>query len=515
MCVSQALSILQNSLYLVMYGIFCHRLKGDPMKKLATLILFLFAFGSVAFADPQTTITPTTPTPPTNITPPDAAKPGTPTIQSTIKAQPLDDNDINRFSNAIAEIKDYYVQTISDKKLLEDAIRGMLSGLDPHSEYLDEDSYKTLLMTTNGEFGGLGIEVTGEFGVLKVISPIDDTPASRAGIKSGDYIVAINGKLVSEMNLNEAIDNMRGKKGTEVNLTVIRKGEKTPLSFKLQRDTIHIASVKSNMLGNGFGYVRISQFQQPTTELLISAVENLKKQNGGNLKGLILDLRNNPGGLLETAVQVTYVFLDKKSLGENTFNHRVVYTEGRLPKAQYVAKATPGDILDGAPMVVLINEGSASASEIVAGALQDYHRAVIVGTTSFGKGSVQTVLPLDDKHAIKLTTALYHTPSGRVIQNIGIIPDITITNLKITKKEDTDGMLQPIKEYELKGHLAGKGVNTMKADDPAAELKLAQDDFQLYEAYKILKAQSFLTSKPTINSTATVSATTSVTAAQN
>lgn len=477
------------------------------MKKLTGFFLLSLALVSLGFADTASQTTPDA-----------TAKSGAPnSIEATIKTQPLDDNDINRFSNAISEIKDYYVQSISDKKLLEDAIRGMLSGLDPHSEYLDEESYKTLLMTTNGEFGGLGIEVTGEYGVLKVISPIDDTPASKAGIKSGDYIVAINGKLVSEMNLNEAVDNMRGKKGSEVTLTVIRKGEKTPLTFKMVRDTIHIASVKSNMMGNGFGYVRISQFQQPTTELLISAIENLKKQNGGNLKGLILDLRNNPGGLLETAVQVADVFLDKKSLGADNYHHIVVYTEGRLPKAQYSAKATPGDILDGAPMVLLINEGSASASEIVAGALQDYHRAIIVGTTSFGKGSVQTVLPLDDKHAIKLTTALYHTPSGRVIQNIGIIPDITITNMKVEKKaDDTDGMLQPIKEYELKGHLAGEGpANLIKQDDPAAELRLAEDDFQLYEAYKILRTEAMLDS-PTMQHTATVSAEPkAVTASQN
>src|SRR5579872_5506743 len=204
------------------------------------------------------------------------------------KNDALKENDVSRFTNAISQIKDYYVQPISDKKLLEDAIRGMLSGLDPHSEYLDEDSYKTLLMTTTGEFGGLGIEVTGEFGVLKVISPIDDTPAQKAGIKSGDYIVAIDNKLVNEMTLNEAVDKMRGKKGTPVSLTIIRKDEKNPITFKLVRDTIHLANVKSNMLTNGYGYVRLSQFQEPTTELMIAEIDKLKKQNGGNLKGLIL-----------------------------------------------------------------------------------------------------------------------------------------------------------------------------------------------------------------------------------
>lgn len=410
----------------------------------------------------------------------------------TSKAETLQETDINRFTTAISQIKDYYVQPISDKKLLEDAIRGMLSGLDPHSEYLDEDSYKTLLMTTSGEFGGLGIEVTGEFGVLKVISPIDDTPASKAGIKSGDYIVAINNRLVNEMTLNEAVDTMRGKKGSEVSLSIIRKGEKNPLTFKLIRDTIRIASVKGNMLPDGFGYIRVSQFQEPTTELMIAEIKKLQKENGGDLKGLVLDLRNNPGGLLETAVQVADVFLDKKSIG-NKFNNLVVYTEGRLPNAQYKAKAVPGDILKGAPLVVVVNEGSASASEIVAGALQDYRRAVIVGTTSFGKGSVQTVLPLDNTHAIKLTTALYHTPSGRVIQNKGIIPDIVVENLKITKTDKTDTtMMDPIREYELKGHLKGQATDLTITDLKRSSSNLAQTDFQLYQALEVLKTMAMI-----------------------
>jgi carboxyl-terminal processing protease len=408
------------------------------------------------------------------------------------KAENLQENDINRFTNAISQIKEFYVQPISDKKLLEDAIRGMLSGLDPHSEYLDEDAYKTLLMTTSGEFGGLGIEVTGEYGVLKVISPIDDTPAEKAGIKSGDYIVAIDSKLVNEMTLNEAVEAMRGKKGSPVTLTVIRKGEKNPITFKLNRDIIHIASVKGEMLSNGFGYIRISQFQEPTTELMIAEIKKLQKDNGGNLKGLVLDLRNNPGGLLETAVQVSDVFLDKKSIG-NKFNNLVVYTEGRLPNSQYKAVAAPGDILNGAPLVVLINEGSASASEIVAGALQDYHRAVVVGTTSFGKGSVQTVLPLDDTHAIKLTTALYHTPSGRIIQNKGIIPDIVVENLKVadTIKAGDDAMITPIREFELKGHLKGN-TGSVVNDDNRSGNTLAQKDFQLYEALEVLKTMAML-----------------------
>jgi len=420
--------------------------------------------------------------------------------------QVLSDSDISRFTNAITQIKEFYVKNIDDKKLLEDAIRGMLTGLDPHSEYLDEDSYKTLLMATNGEFAGVGIEVTGEFGVLKVVSPIDDTPAAKAGVKSGDYIVAIDGKQVSDMTLSEAVDKMRGKKGTPVALTVIRKGEKNPIAFKLTRDTIRMVSVKSNMMDNGFGYVRISQFQEPTTELLITAVENLKKSSGGNVKGLIIDLRNNPGGLLETAVQVADLFLSDKAL--NRYSKVIVYTEGRQPKSLYKAKGKPTDLIDGAPIVVLMNEGSASASEILAGALQDYHRAVIVGMPSFGKGSVQTVLPLDQTHAIKLTTALYHTPAGRVIQNVGIKPDIIIENLKITDTSKADlSMLAPVKEFQLKGHLPGTKTtsNTDASLDTLAQNQkdstLAQSDFQLYEALKILKSMAFGKDMLLINST--------------
>lgn len=423
------------------------------------------------------------------------------------QSETLQKSDIDRFTNAISQIKDYYVQPINDKKLLEDAIRGMLSGLDPHSEYLDENSYKTLLMSTSGAFGGLGVEVTGEYGVLKVISPIDDTPAAKAGIKPGDYIVAINGKLVNEMTLNEAVDSMRGKKGTEVTLSVIRKSEKTPLTFKLTRAVIRMSSVKGNLYDSGFGYIRISEFQQPTTELMITEIEKLKKQAGGHLNGLILDLRNNPGGLLETAVQIADVFLDDR------YTHRykdiIVYTEGRLPNSQYSAKTThPNDILNGAPLIILVNAGSASASEIVAGALQDYHRAVIVGATSFGKGSVQTVLPLDSKHAIKLTTALYHTPSGRIIQNKGITPDVFVDDLKIVNiKTDDNAMLTPIREFELKGHLPGQndGANatTSTGLDKNDLVGLAQTDFQLYQALKIMKTMYMMGQKQSFTIPAT------------
>jgi carboxyl-terminal processing protease len=319
---------------------------------------------------------------------------------------------------------------------------------------------------------------------------MDDTPASKAGIKAGDYIVSIDGKLVSEMSLQDAVDRMRGKPGSQVILTVLRKGEKLPLNFKLTRQIIRIASIKSKMMDNQYGYVRITQFQEPTAKLMRDAIEELKSKNKGKLSGIILDLRNNPGGLLETAVQIVDSFLNSKSL-KNKYNDVIVYTEGRLPEAQYSAKATGKDILDGAPIVVLINGGSASASEIVAGALQDYRRALIVGTTSFGKGSVQTVIPLDKAHALKLTTALYHTPAGRVIQNVGIIPDVQIEELQIKKKEGEEdiAMIEPIKEYQLKNHLAGNtgsiGANVKNTINN--EIALAIEDYQLFEAMKLLR----------------------------
>jgi len=429
----------------------------------------------------------------------------------TIPAPPkeaVSEEDINRFTNSIILIKDFYVQTTPDKALLNDAIRGMVSGLDPHSEFLDSAAYKTLLMTTSGEFAGIGIEVMPEYGILKVVSPMDDSPAAKAGVKAGDYIVSINGKLVSEMSLQDAVEKMRGPKGSQVIITMLRKGEKVPLNFKLTREIIHVASVKSKLLDDHFGYIRISQFQEPTANLMRDAILSLKAQANGTLNGIILDLRNNPGGLLDSAVSIVNTFLDSKKLA-NKYNDTIVYTEGRLPEAQYKAKATGTDILNGAPIVVLVNGGSASASEIVAGALQDYGRAIIAGTTSFGKGSVQTVIPLDKTHALKLTTALYHTPSGRTIQNVGIEPDVYVDEMQVSKTQGLEdlSMVQPIKEYQLKNHLIIKTKNnpattvTTTATTPATDidpnkrlnaldrgnLALAQQDFQLFEALKILK----------------------------
>lgn len=460
-------------------------------------ILTASSFLSITYAETsQPSSTPPATAAP--ITIPAPVKAPTPIAGTTAEDKaPVNDDDINRFTNTIVLIKDFYVQPTGDKTLLDNAIRGMVSGLDPHSEFLDQDAYKTLLMTTSGEFGGVGIEVTPEFGILKIVSPIDDTPAAKAGIKSGDYIVAINGKLVSEMNLQDAVDNMRGKAGSQVILTVLRKGEKTPLIFKLTRETIRIVSVKSKMLDNNYGYIRISQFQEPTGKLLTNALQDLENKSQGKLKGIVLDLRNNPGGLLETAVSVVNNFLDSKNL--NKYHDTIVYTEGRLPEAQYNAKATGSDILKGAPIVVLINGGSASASEIVAGALQDYRRAIIVGTTSFGKGSVQTVIPLDKTHALKLTTALYHTPSGRIIQNIGIVPDVQIEDLKVANVSAVDdAMLAPIKEYQLKNHLQGAKINPDASSVMNSEVGLAQTDYQLFEALKILRTMSMIDARNTI-----------------
>lgn len=419
---------------------------------------------------------------------------------SQAKAEPgqpaaLQDNDVSRFTNTIALINEFYVKPVNEKKLLENAIRGIVAGLDPHSEYLDPEAYKTLMVETSGEFGGIGIEVASEYDVLKVVSPIDDTPAAKAGIKPGDYIVAINNKLVSNMTLSEAVNEIHGKKGTPINLTILRKGENKPMRFALQRDTIRVDSVKSKMLDHNFGYVRISQFQEKTPMLMREAIEGLQKQAGGELSGLVLDLRNNPGGLLESGVKVVNAFLESKNLTQ--YGKKIVYTQGHVPQMQYQAVADSSDILKGKPLILLVNEGSASASEIVAGALQDYRRAMVVGINSFGKGSVQTVIPLDKTHALKLTTALYYTPAGRAIQNKGIRPDVTVENLKVTSQNPDSGILGPIREFELKNHLSGKattpGAKSLANNPDYSDL--AQQDFQLYEAMKILEAVSSLNNK--------------------
>lgn len=408
--------------------------------------------------------------------------------------EPLPLDDLQRFTSVVEQIRKYYVKPVEDKELFENAIRGMLSGLDPHSSYLDPSEYSDLRANTSGKFGGLGIEVTMEEGFVRVISPIDDTPASRAGIKAGDVIVRLDDTPVKGLSLKKAVDLMRGDRGTNILLTVVRKGEAQPLKIKVTRDIIQVKSIRSKVLDKDYGYIRISQFQTRSGEDLVEAINQLKKETHDNLKGIILDLRNNPGGILESSVKVSDAFLDKPKLG---YNGLIVYTEGRLPGSEIKEVAHEGDVLNGVPMIVLVNSGSASASEIVAGALQDHKRALIVGTQTFGKGSVQTVLPLKDSRGLKLTTALYFTPSGRSIQAKGIVPDIEIPDIKIPepKHEDDENSLN-IREVDLEGHLEnapttpGKSVKTTKEKND--DKPLLNQDYQLNEALNLLKGLVFV-----------------------
>lgn len=397
--------------------------------------------------------------------------------------------DVQRFSNAINEIKKYYVKPVDDKELFDNAIRGMLNGLDPHSSYLDEDEYKDLQTSTSGEFGGLGIEVTMEEGVVKVVTPLVDTPAFKAGVKAGDYIIKLGSQSVQGITLKDAVELMRGKEGSTIDLTILRKGVEKPLVFSLIREKILIKSVKSRLLDNHYGYIRLTQFQAMTEQDMIKAIQQLKQQAGGNLKGLILDLRNNPGGLLDSAIQVSDSFLDKDKNGNKEM---IVYTQGRLPGSKFTAYAESDDILNNAPLVVLINNGSASASEIVAGALKDNKRAIIVGTRSFGKGSVQTVLPLDDKRGIKLTTALYYTPSGTSIQAKGITPDIIVEEIEVPNDKPGTSSTD-FSEADLSGHLLNKNEKvevTNEEQSEKADQALLHEDYQLYAALTILKGLS-------------------------
>lgn len=393
---------------------------------------------------------------------------------------PLD--ELRAFSEIFGRIKNNYVEPVEDKELLQNAIRGMLSGLDPHSTYLDLEDFKQLREGTSGEFGGLGIEVTMEDGFVRIVSPIDDTPAAKAGLQAGDLIIRLDDTPVKGMVLSDAVDIMRGKPGTDLKLTIIRDGEDKPLKVTLTRAVIKVKSVKHKTLEPGYGYVRISTFQQRTGENLNDAVAQLKKDNNGSLNGLVLDLRNNPGGLLNAAVTVSDSFITKGM---------IVYTDGRIPDSKQEFTAKPNDILQGAPLVVLVNGGSASASEIVAGALQDHKRAVIIGSKTFGKGSVQTVMPLTDSTAVKMTTARYFTPSGRSIQAEGIVPDILIDRVKVTAI-DTAGF-EPLREQNLSKHISnGNGKTDAEITQEAKDKKkdttaLAVSDYTLSEALNLLK----------------------------
>ncbi len=408
---------------------------------------------------------------------PDLAAQVTPEEEAS-QSVPLD--ELRVFAEIFGRIKQDYVEPVDDTVLLEQAIRGMLSGLDPHTTYLNAEEYKELQVGTSGNFGGLGMEVGMEDGFVKVIAPIDDTPAQRGGVKAGDLIIRLDDKPVKGMTLSEAVNIMRGEPGTEITLTIVREHEDKPLRITLERDVIKVDSVKSRILEPGFAYLRITHFQSQTTEDMIKAVEELKSQSDGGINGMVLDLRNNPGGVLNSAVSVSDAFLSEGM---------IVYTKGRVPDAELEYRANPGDILQGAPMVVLVNSGSASASEIVAGALQDHKRALIMGTQTFGKGSVQSVLQVTRGAAIKLTTALYYTPSGRSIQAEGIKPDIKLEPVKVSKQEQNE--IEQLKEADLARHLKngnGKKTESSKGGNDAADQdKLLEEDYQLHEALNLLK----------------------------
>lgn len=426
---------------------------------------------------------------------------------------PLD--ELRTFAEVYGKIKSDYVESVEDKKLINEAINGMLTGLDPHSSFLDVEGFKDLQAGTQGEFGGLGIEVGMEDGLVKVISPIEDSPAFKAGIKSGDLIMQLDEKLVKGMSLNDAVKIMRGKPNTPIKLTVLRKGENKPLYITLTRAIIKTQSVKYKLSEPNYPYLRITQFQEHTGEDLAKAIKTLREQNKGPFKGLVLDLRNNPGGLLNAAVGVSGAFIPKDAL--------VVYTEGRTPDAKMQLTANPANYSRGGesadylkdlpadiksiPMVVIVNGGSASASEIVAGALQDHKRAVIMGTQSFGKGSVQTILPMNNGTAIKLTTARYFTPNGRSIQAKGIVPDIIVED----PANPSDAGLN-LREADLSRHLsnpkeaeAPAKTEATKPGSPKEESKEkhvefkpieagTKSDFQFMQAINLLKGMDIIQS---------------------
>ncbi|NLY12208.1 MAG: S41 family peptidase [Gammaproteobacteria bacterium] len=409
-----------------------------------------------------------------------------PTVVDTTPTETLPLNDLRTFAEVLERIKTAYVEPIDDKTLFENAIKGMLSNLDPHSSYLEPDAFRELQESTSGEFGGLGIEVGLEDGILQVIAPIDDSPAAAAGLEAQDLIIKIDDQPTKGLSLMEAVEKMRGKPGTSIRLTIVRDARK-PFEVNLKRAIIKSRSVKSQLLEDGYGFIRISQFQVNSGAEVAKALASLKKDNKGQpLKGLVMDLRNNPGGVLQAAVEVTDHFLS---------SGLIVYTKGRLANAELRFSATAANASAGVPMVVLINGGSASASEIVAGALQDHQRAVIMGTDSFGKGSVQTVLPLNNDRALKLTTALYYTPKGRSIQAQGIVPDITVERAKISQEDGVIG----VKEADLAGHL---GNGNAAADKPSktnknATPRLQDEDYQVNQAMNLLKGINVLRSTKT------------------
>ena len=385
--------------------------------------------------------------------------------------------DIRAFTAVFNLVKQAYVEPVDDKVLMQAAIRGLLSGLDPHSEYLDQRAMDQLTEDTSGSYDGLGLEVLAADGSLRVVAPIDDTPAERAGVKPGDIITRINDTAITSDNVNESATMLRGKVGSEVALSVLHEGATVPVDLKLKRETIRVASVKVKALEPGYVYIRIAQFQEDTGAELRSKLEKIKAKSGA-LRGAVLDLRSNPGGLLTSAVEVSDDFLDSGV---------IVSTRGRLKQADLSFSATPGDLLDGAPMVTLVDNGTASAAEIVAGALKDNHRTLIMGRRSFGKGSVQTVLPLDDAHAVKITTARYFTPSGTSIQAAGIQPDIELADLKLSVRDSAPSLITG--ERDLPNHLKGEHEKDARGKDHSAARDNI-DDYALVEAVNLLKGMA-------------------------
>jgi len=399
--------------------------------------------------------------------------------EDTVEEQTDEDTykQLNLFGDVFERVRGQYVEPVTDEDLIENAVQGMLSELDPHSSYLDDDDFKDMQVQTRGEFGGLGIEVTMENGFVKVVSPIDETPAYEAGIEAGDYITHLDDEAVLGLTLSEAVDRMRGKVGEPIILKVVREGAEEAMDIKIIRDVIKIRSIRHRIEQDDIGYLRVTTFNQNTMDGLKKAIKKIKAEKDKNIVGYVLDLRNNPGGLLDQAILVSDAFLDK---GE------IVSTRGRTKQDTKRDNATPGDLLDGKPMIVIINGGSASASEIVAGALQDHRRAVIVGTQSFGKGSVQTIIPLPGHGAMRLTTARYYTPSGRSIQAEGIEPDITIEQAKIEEIASNSNR----RESDLRGALSNDS-KVMKnkisaANDNEKEGEPEKIDYQLDRAIDLL-----------------------------
>ena len=392
---------------------------------------------------------------------------------------------LNMFGEVYERVRREYVEEVSDKELIEAAIEGMLQSLDPHSSFMNSESFKDMQVQTKGEFGGLGIEVTMEDGFVKVVSPIDDTPAFEAGVQAGDFIIEIDGVSVYGMTLGEAVDQMRGLINTEITIKISR-GDTEPFDIKIIRDKIKVQSVKARREGNA-AYLRITSFNEKTESGLIKKMKKLKEEIGKDITGVILDLRNNPGGLLTQAVAVSDAFLNR---GE------IVSTRGRKKRGQQKFNAISGDISDGLPVVILINGGSASASEIVAGALQDHKRAIIMGTTSFGKGSVQTIIPIQRDSAMRLTTARYYTPSGNSIQAKGIVPDIIVKQAKIEELEPFSNR----KESDLKGHLENpkeenSTLEKIKKESSTTEIDNKKIDYQLNRAKDLLEGISLYNRK--------------------